>query len=406
MVAVFALAAVVEAQPLHVERVTTKVPYPRGLVMLDGTLYVLCRGRVRGVGGVTAAIDDQAGTIYAVDPNVTEPITESTVGKPVRENGKVFARPTSPPFKLWDRASNPPESDDNTDRPYCTLRYHAASHSFYICGFSGVDMKRTKADPVAFSKNRTDVVLRYDMRDGRWHEVERHAIGAGNRYPHHDPAENEPPHGRLNGPDNCLVVGNSLYVVAKDNSVLVRYDLAGVVKSPDAGPPDSEVVLGDRIEVAGQGVERLLGHSALAHHDGWLYVATRTSSAVFRVRMDGEVPVQPIVAQIVARFDPYDPRTGRSANLTDMDFDEQGRLYVVSAKPSRVYRFAPDPERPFDGRDGKSPPWADMAGLTENPAMKSENVLIHNGWAYVTSGDGYSYQKGADGTVYRVRIDD
>src|SRR5687768_13471986 len=60
---------------ITIERVTTKVPFPRGLQLVDGELYVLARGRVRGSGGVSAEVEDQAGTIYAVDPNVVEPAT-------------------------------------------------------------------------------------------------------------------------------------------------------------------------------------------------------------------------------------------------------------------------------------------------------------------------------------------
>ena len=33
--------------PFVVERITTKVPFPRGLRLVDGELYVLSRGRVR-----------------------------------------------------------------------------------------------------------------------------------------------------------------------------------------------------------------------------------------------------------------------------------------------------------------------------------------------------------------------
>ena len=51
-----------------------------------------------------------------------------------------IARPTAPPFVLWDRTATPPESDRATDRPYCGLRYHAASDNLFICGFSGVDI--------------------------------------------------------------------------------------------------------------------------------------------------------------------------------------------------------------------------------------------------------------------------
>lgn len=102
---------------------------------------------------------------------------------------------------------------------------------------------------------------------------------------------------------------------------------------------------------------------------------------------------------------PVDPVTLRSANLTDMDVDDHGRLYVVSAKPSRVYRFTPDPHHVFDARDNAETPWIDLARRTGNPYMKSENVLVHDEWMYVTSGDGYDFQDGAAGTVYRIRID-
>jgi hypothetical protein len=60
----------------------------------------------------------------------------------------------------------------------------------------------------------------------------------------------------------------------------------------------------------------------------------------------------------------------------------------------------------FCASDGAATPWVDMAAITNNPKMKSENVLFHGGWLYVTSGDGYGYQAGADGTVYRVKVTD
>ena len=396
------------AEPV-IERVTTAVPYPRGLAIADGDLYILARGRVRGAGGVTAAIDDRAGTLYRVRLDVSEPLGDdyAAVGEAVRTNGEVVAEPTSPPFRLWDRSAAPPESDRHTDRPYCTLRYHAATQSFYLCAFSGIDMQRTKDDPIAFSKNLTDALLRYDLRTQSWHEVERHKIGAGGNYPHHDPRYNAPPHGWLNGPDNCLIIGNTLYAVAKDNNLLVAYDLSALASDPAAGPPPSRVVLGSRIRMRDGSEQELYGHSALATHGDWLYIGYRSSSVILRIKLDAKhQPVQPIVGELVATFDPYDPASGKSANLTDMCVDDKGRVYVVSAKPSRVYRFSPDPKHVFDGRTGQQPAWADMAAATANPKMKSENVLFHNGWLYITSGDGYSYQAGADGTVYRVRVTD
>lgn len=389
-----------------VERVSTVAPFPRGLVMKDGTLYTLCRGRVRGAGGVSAEVEDQAGTIYAIDPNVTQPIAEAEISSAVRTNGRVFAKPTSPPFKLWDRDASPPQSDRETDRPYCTLRYHEPTQSFYICAFSGIDKPKRQGE-VSFSKNLTDALLRYDLRTESWHEVERHNIEAGGSYPHHDPSVSPPPHGWLNGPDNCLALGDWLYAVAKDNSLLVRYDLRALADDPHAGPPPSEVVLGETVWLRGLGAHDLKGHSILAFHDGWLYVGHRTSSTIIRLRLDDDLlPIQPIDCELIAQFDPYDPVTMTSANLTDMCFDRAGRLYVMSARPARVYRLTPDPATVFDGRDGRAEPWVDLAALTENASMKSENVLCHESWLYVTSGDGYGYQQGADGTIYRVRVSD
>lgn len=139
----------------------------------------------------------------------------------------------------------------------------------------------------------------------------------------------------------------------------------------------------------------------------WLYIGYRTSSVILRIALDEQfLPAQPLEAKMVAYFDPYDPPTRASANITDINFDGRGRLYVVCASPARLYRFTPDPLRPYDARDGKAQPWAHLAGLTGNPGMKSENALYQNGWVYVTSGDGYAYQRGAEGTVYRIRVDD
>ncbi|MGH7162361.1 MAG: hypothetical protein ACREID_02670 [Planctomycetota bacterium] len=388
------------------ERVTTVAPFPRGLEMVDGKLYVLCRGRVRDAGGVSAEIDDQAGTLYVVDPNVSEPASGGEVGEAVRNNGRAVALPTVPPFRLWDRAAYPPENDRVTDRPYCTLRYHDPSKSFYVCAFSGID-KAAEPGKLQFSKNLSDALFRYDLRTEKWYEVERHRTWAGGSYPHHDTTVNPPPHGWLNGPDNCLAVGRWLYAVGKDNNRLVRYDLTALEHDPEAGCPGSEVVLGEQVSVRGLGVQWYWGPSALAYRDGWLYVGYRTSSVIVRIRLNEQfAPEQPVEAELLARFDPYDPKTGKSANITDIGFDDQGRLYAISASPSRVYRFSPDPDEVYDGRSGTSQPYADFAAMTGNRYMKSENLLCHDGWLYVTSGDGYGYQNGAAGTVYRIEIVD
>ncbi len=386
------------------ERITTKVPYPRGLAMVDGVLYALCRGRVRGSGGVSAKVDDQAGTIYKVDPTVSEPFTNPTISEAIKNNGEIFALPTNPPFRLWDKTANPPESDRGTDRPYCTLRYHDLTKSFYLCAFSGVD-KPLKPYDYSFSKNLSDAILRYDLRSQKWHEIERHNIEAGGNYPHHDPSFYPPPHGWLNGPDNCQVIGKYLYAVAKDNSVLARYDISEHVDDPYAPAPQSEVLFDANIYIKGKGMQRFYGQSAIAYHDGYLYVGYRTSSVILRFAMDkdGE-PKLPIEAEIVAKLEPFDPVTGKSANLTDITFDQQGRIYVVSAQPAKVYRFKPNPKKVFDISTVRQEAYLDLAQMTSNPKMKIENIMIDDTDLYVASSDGYDYQNGAFGTIYRTKI--
>ena len=386
-----------------IERVTTVVPFPRGIAAVDGKMYVLARGRVRDSGGVSAAINDRAGTIFLIDSEIGQPVGETEVSDTVRNNGEVFAAPTEPPFRLWRRESDPPESDRETDRPYCTLRFHEPTQSFYICGFSGLDLAGGEGKP-SFSKNCSDTILRFDLRTQRWHEVERHHLHAGGNYPHHDPKHAPPPHGWLNGPDNIFPVGNHLYAAAKDNSLLVRYDIAPLFENLGAGHPHGEVVFDHRIYVDGLGVQEYFGHSALAERDGWLYVGYRTSSVIVRLRLnDDGTPAQPIIVQLVAKFDPYDPVTRQSANLTDMCFDSKGRLYVISANGGSVHRFTPDPRNVYDGRSGTAEPWLHLGQRTGNPKMKCENVFVDDqDRLFITSGDGYGYQAGADGTVYRV----
>jgi len=389
-------------QTFLVERISTKPSFPRGLQLIDGELYVLCRGRVRDYGGVSAAVDDQAGTLFVVDPNVAEEFRGGDPGEAVRANGRVLAEPSSPPFRLWDRTANPPWSDRETDRPYCGLTWHPGTQSFYICAFSGVD--RDEKTGKTFSKNLTDAILRYDRRTSKWYEVERHDIDKGGVYPHHDPATQKPPHGWLNGPDNCLAVGNWLYGVAKDNSRLVLYDLRALEKDPEAGAPPSQVVFEEYLDTRNAGQVRLQGHSALAVRDGWLYVGTRTSGHVVRLKLGPDLrPAEPRQIELIAQFDAYDPKTKKSGNVSDMCFGPDGDLYAISTQPARVFRIRPDPKRVFDAREGKSAPYIDLAALTNNSKMKSENLLVDPaGRVYMTSGDAYGYQAGSGGVVWRV----
>ena len=404
---------------MTVERVTTAVPFPRGLSLADPDgdgremLYVLSRGRVRGAGGADPRLDDRAGTIWEVDPATGE--------------ASVFAEPTDPPFRLLDRSVTPASADRRTDRPYCVLRWHEASRSFYLCAFSGVDLPADSADAAAaesgyFSKNYTDAVLRYDVDEQRWHEVDRHDPASLDRYPGDDGR------GWAKGPDNLAVVGDTLVVAAKDNSRLIAYDLQALsegsrgacsarrgptgTRSADQGPrlpadpAPPRILLGDEVTLINRNGERrrVLGHSALAYRDGWLYVGFRTTGEIVRLPFE-DGTADAARAELLAQFEPWDPATGRSANVTDLDLGPDGDVYVVSAQPAKIFRFTPDPAAVRDFTDGRGA-WADLAAITGNPRMKSENVLAaDDGTVYVTSGDAYagSQGPGLGGTVWRVR---
>lgn len=393
-----------QVTPERVVRISTAVPFPRGLHLVDGKLYVLARGKGREVGGADPKIDDRAGHIFIVDPAISDSPRTYTPSPEVARNGTIFAEPTSPPFRLFNRNVAAATDDMKTDRPYCTLRYDQSTKNFYICAYSGIDGQEGGKGP-SFSKNVTDAVLRYDTRSNKWYEVERHKRDGGGNYPHQDPTAGKPPHGWLNGPDNCLVVKTWLYCVAKENNALVRYDLKHIEASADAGPPPSFYEFGKDIEVAGIGEREYFGHSALAADGKYLYIGYRTSSVILRVRIDElGIVIKPTVGELLAVFDPWDPATKKSANITDIGLGPDGDLYVLSAKPTKIYRFHPSPGFVFDGRTGASEPWADVAGLTGQKEMKSENILVTDlGAVYVASGNAYAYHgEGSGGVIYRV----
>lgn len=389
-----------------IERITTAVPYPRGLEMvdLDGDgseeLIVLARGRVRDAGGVSAEVNDRAGTIFIVDPTISEAATgDDAVEQPsdaVRANATVLAEPVGP-LKLWDRSSNPPEADTATDRPYCSMRFHAPTQSFYLCAFSGIDLP----DARKFSKNPTDAILRYDLRTRQWYEIDRHTNENWD-YPQTTDGKQ---HGFLKGPDNCIAVADKLYAVGKDNSALAMWDLTALKDDPSA-EVQGEVVFSENLPLKSGGTGAFRGYSGLAVDDGYLYISCRTSGEIFRVGIDeatGELK-QPVQAEIVAQFTAYDPATKITSDVTDIGFDDQGRLYVVAAKPAAVHRFAPVPANVYDGTLATGQPWLPLAEMLGRKT-KSENVLAAGGYLYITSGDGYGYADGSDGTVYRVKLD-
>lgn len=400
----------------QLERITTAVPWPRGVSHVDGQLYAVARGVHRSAGGPQADIEDMAGTIFRIDPNVSEPvIAGAPVGEAVRNNGQVLALPTSPPFYVWDRRM-PATLDPLTDRPYCMLVYDQPSRNFFVCGYSGIDLAKAPK----FRKNATDSIHRYDLRSGLWKVVEAHdpnvvpverlAYDVDSRYyPHHDVRTNAPPHGMVNGPCGAVVAGRYLYVGAKDNTALVQYDIAEIRRDPAApAPPSRYVFEGNQgnayVDVEGHGRMALNGTCALAVHDGYLYVAFRTTSQILRFPLheEGNV-VRPLKGQYIAQFAAYDPeKDGGSADIYDMTFDAQGRCYVSPGYDGAVYRFMPDPRRLYDARAKDYAPYVDLGELVG--AKKSGNICVDDaGNLYICSGQDVTPDTKTRGVIYRVR---
>lgn len=410
--------AAADAPVIQLERVTTAVPWPRGMAFVDGELVVLARGRHRRAGGVDPNIDDRAGALFAVDPAVSEPVTPGRLAsETVRNNARVIAEPAAP-LLLYDRNTDP-LNDTRMDRPYCTLIYDDASRNFFICGFSGVD-----SPGGTFRKNATDSIHRYDMRDGRWRAVEMHdasvvpaheltGVVSNEHYPHHDPDDNAPPHGWLNGADGGCVAGEYLYVVAKDNHRVVQYDLAAVRDNPDAGPPDSRPVITEHVTIhhpGGPRKSRALGPSAAVARDGFLYISYRTSSIILRFGLDERGGIaDPDHADLIAVFEPWDKDKGRSANLIDLAFNSRGELFVSCATEGRIWRIGkPDPARPFYGNDQTdrpttAPPYVDLRALTGKESIGCGNIVFDaRDRLYICSGTSDTASQTLRGVVYRA----
>lgn len=400
----------------QLERITTAVPWPRGVRYVDGKLYALARGVHRSAGGPQADIDDLAGTIFVIDPRISEPVAGNPeVGHAVRTNAEVVAVPSSPPFRIWDRRM-PATEDTLTDRPYCMLVYDEPSRNFFVCGYSGIDLQGSPK----FRKNATDSIHRYDLRTGAWKIVEAHdpsvvpveALGEdidSTYYPHHDVTRNDPPHGLLNGPCGAVLVGKYLYCGAKDNTALAQYDISAIRRDPEAPPPPGCYIFeGSRgnayVDVVGRGQMELNGTCALAVHDRFLYVAFRSTSQILRfpLKEDGDV-VRPLVGEYIAQFSEYDPeRGGGSANIYDMTFDRAGWLYVSPGYDGAIYRFLPDPDRLYDARDVRYAPYVDLEALVG--ANKSGNICFDDeGNLYICCGQKVLPEGTVRGVIYRVR---
>ncbi|MEW6741392.1 MAG: hypothetical protein AB1486_01430 [Planctomycetota bacterium] len=141
----------------------------------------------------------------------------------------------------------------------------------------------------------------------------------------------------------------------------------------------------------------------------------RTSSLVVRLPLgpDGNL-VEPLVAELVAEFEPWDPDRKRSADLMDMAFNSRGELFVACAREGRVWKVGiPDPARVFDGNDQRTPvdcaggatpnrPFLDMPALTGKPSARVGNIAFdREDRLYLCSGN---YDAGGQiaGVIYRA----
>lgn len=416
------LGAWPEPPELRLERITTAVPWPRGLVHAEGQLIVLARGRHRRAGGVDPDIEDFAGNLYRVDMEVSEPVVAGEpAGEAVAGNAQLLAAPTAPPFQLYDRSLGAPLRDTRMDRPYCTLRFDELSRNLFLCGFSGVDLPFAR-----FRKNGGDSIHRFDLRTGEWNAVEAHnpnQLGEADlsytvsnvHYPHHDPAANEAPHGWLNGADCLWVVGDYLYAGAKDNHRIVRYELAGIRADASTGPPKSVPVLGSHYRLRlGKEVHEidLYGPSALVARDGWLYVGFRTSCAVIRLPLDERGALKPgEPGELLAVFEPWNGTQRVSADLMDMLFGPGGELYVVCSRKGRIWNLGvPDGSRVLDGRWASSAqPWLDLPKLSGTAKARTGNIAFDDqDRLYLCSGNydasqpKEGYKAGLPGVIYRA----
>ncbi len=416
-------------RPVRIYRVSTVVPWPRGLAWYGDRLIVLARGRHRRAGGLDPRIQDQAGTLFLLDPDLGEEVLPSSspplvgpdepVSKPPsKTNGVIFARPQSPTFHLYDPSIAPAEAHE-IDRPYCSLVHDPASQSFFICGFSGIDLPGSK-----FRKNATDSILRFDLRNHLWSVVESHAsqkvpvsalskVVPNTFFPHHDPKTQAPPHGWLNGPDALCIGGNSLFAAAKDNHLVVSYDLRALRKNPLAAAPPSRVILGpkQRILVGKElRVIPVLGPSALTVYKGYLYVGYRTTSVVVRYPLDQAGNLQRgKPGELIAVFEPYDPKTRRSANLIDMAFNTKGELFVSCSKEGRIWNIGkPDPSRVFQGNDQlktlptSAPPYADLRILLGKKTACGNILFDQKDRLFLCAGNYDTPSRKLAGVIYRI----
>jgi len=406
------------------ERVTTGVPWPRGIVWHEGKLMVLARGVHRSAGGPQPDIDDLAGSIFEVDPNVFETVVKGTAPtEAVRRNGRIIVTATTPPFRFWDRRT-PPTLDTLTDRPYAGLILDPESRNAFVLAYSGIDLK----DAPAFRKNASDAIHRFNFDTKRWYPFEAHdpsvvpesELGLfvpNDTYPHSDPAKTPPPHGLANGPCGASIVGDFLYVTAKENSALIQYPLAEVRRNPDAGPPRGNYIFrregpqGDIfLQTKGHGNMYVEGPGAVVAHDGYMYVAFRTTSQVMRfpVTKNGDV-VKPIVAEYLAQFDAYQKEGEgytRSADFFDLRVNHLGEVFISCNAQGTIWKIPTDGSALLDARKGTTEkPYVNLNQLTDHEKSSAGNFCFDpQGNMYICTDNKDAENGKIRGVIYRVPV--
>lgn len=367
--------------PQHtVERVSSNVPWPRGLVYDQGSkkLFALARGRARKGGGPDRSLTkfENAGAIYELSLDIkfdpldpTKDPRKQPPSEAVERNGTVIAKADKRVFRTYTVA-DPARDDIEADRPYTSLVYDLHSKNFFITGFSGID---GVANHRRFRKNATDSILRYSTRAPiGWYMVERHRgdiVPQGTRrnpdqvtipnayYPHfgggsqsptsrpvrysemRPPATPNPPMGWLNGPDGLhvttrVIEGHRhhwLYAVAKDNHRLVCYDISPMLDRVDAMPPTGEIAVeGSKLKTQ-DGFDVLMrGYSAIAEFGNHLYLGSRTDGNIVRFELDATGRVDRKKPEFVAAL-------GGGKDLIDIAFNDRGELFASLSSTKQIW---------------------------------------------------------------------
>ena len=139
-----------------------------------------------------------------------------------------------------------------------------------------------------------------------------------------------------------------------------------------------------------------------------LYLAYRTSSVVIRLPVDARGQIeQPVEAELIAVFEPWNQATRRSANLIDMAFNSRGELFVSCAKEGRIWKLGrPDPQRVFygddkSGRPLSAKPYVDLRQWTGVKTGCGNLLFDPQDRLYVCVGN-YDTGNKLAGAVYRI----